>query len=514
MKLFCTASKDTYIANKIINGKLVADDANVGRAGTLDLFRLYNETTLRGTGSQNELSRILIKFDLSGAKALTSSILDLNDKNFSAKMKLYDVRSGHAVPADFNVIVFPLSQSFDEGVGRDISSFGDLDAANFLTRSFSAGSANTWHASGANHFGLLNSDDIDIISSGNLNDGNGVINLFKKQNFKVGTEDLSVDVTKIVSATLAGNIPDEGFRLSFSGSEETDKKSRFVKRFASRHVVNPHIRPKIEISFNDSLEDNRGNFLFDVSGSLFLQNYTRSQRKNITSGSALQAVTGNDCMKLKLRKGSFSFTTDVSQHTQGTDDSQVAGLYSASFAIPSNETTKYDGINTIASLIAKEKEIEFEEFWYSPDGSVGYHTSSLKIKTTDRQTDSLSNFDPEIYTTNLKTEYYKNDTEKVRLFGLDHEKEFNKPVKKPKKRTSEIFDKVYYRIKDRDTGSTVFDFGEDDRSTKVSTDNQGMFFDFKFNILPKGRTYVFEFLIVHRGLRLVLEDSRGNFKVT
>lgn len=165
-------------------------------------------------------------------------------------------------------------------------------------------------------------------------------------------------------------------------------------------------------------------------------------------------------------------------------------------------------------MIAKEKEIEFEEFWYSPDGSVGYHTSSLKIKTTDRQTDSLSNFDPEIYTTNLKTEYYKNDTEKVRLFGLDHEKEFNKPVKKSKKRTSEIFDKVYYRIKDRDTGATVFDFGEDDRSTKVSTDNQGMFFDFKFNILPKGRTYVFEFLIVHRGLRLVLEDSRGNFKVT
>ena len=236
MKLFCTASKDTYIANKIINGKLVADDANVGRAGTLDLFRLYNETTLRGTGSQDEVSRILIKFDLSSAKSLTSSILNVNSENFSAKMKLYDVRSGHAVPADFNVIVFPLSQSFDEGVGRDIASFGDLDVANFHTRSTTSGVANAWHASGANHTGLLGSDDIDIISSGNLSDGSGVVDLFKTQNFKVGTEDLVVDVTKIVSATLAGNIPDQGFRISFSGSEETDTKSRFVKRFASRHV--------------------------------------------------------------------------------------------------------------------------------------------------------------------------------------------------------------------------------------------------------------------------------------
>lgn len=513
MKLFCTASKDTYIANKIINGKLVADDANVGRAGTLDLFRLYNETTLRGSGSQNELSRILIKFDLSGARELTSSILDLNSSNFSAKLRMYDVRSGHAVPANFNVIVFPLSQSFDEGVGRDVGSFGDLDAANFITRSYTSGQANAWYMSGANKQGLLGSNDIDIISSGNLSDGLGVVNLFKTQNFIVGTEDLSVDVTKIVSATLAGNIPDEGFRLSFSGSEETDSKSRFVKRFASRHVANPHIRPKLEISFDDSIEDNRGNFLFDVSGSLFLQNYSRSQQSNIVSGSTLSAVTGDNCMRVKLKKGSYSFVANVSQHTQGTNSSQVAGLYSASFAIPSNVSTKYDSKNSIASLIAKEKEVEFEEFWYSNDGTVGYHTGSITIKTPDRQTTSLGKFDPEVYTTNLKQEYTVDDTERVRIFGLDHEKQYNRPVKRSIKRTSEVFDKMYYRVKDRDTGTIVFDFGESDRSTKISTDNQGMFFDFKFSPLPKGRTYVFEFLVVHRGLRLIVEDSRGNFRV-
>ena len=131
MKIFCTASKDTYITNKIIDGRLVADDANVGRAGTLDLFRLFNETKLRGSGSQDEVSRLLIQFDYANLKALTESKCDLNSSNFSAKLKLYDVQSGHAVPANFNLVIFPLSKSFDEGVGRDVASFGDLDVANF-----------------------------------------------------------------------------------------------------------------------------------------------------------------------------------------------------------------------------------------------------------------------------------------------------------------------------------------------------------------------------------------------
>ena len=38
-----SASKDTYITNKIINSKFRATDANVGQAGTLDLFKLYAE---------------------------------------------------------------------------------------------------------------------------------------------------------------------------------------------------------------------------------------------------------------------------------------------------------------------------------------------------------------------------------------------------------------------------------------------------------------------------------------
>ena len=66
MILQLTASADTYITNKIINNSFSASDANVGRAGTIDLFKLYNESSLTGASGEPystekiELSRGLI----------------------------------------------------------------------------------------------------------------------------------------------------------------------------------------------------------------------------------------------------------------------------------------------------------------------------------------------------------------------------------------------------------------------------------------------------------------------
>ncbi len=515
MKIFCSASKDTYITNKIIDGNKVVDDANVGRAGTLDLFRLYSETILNGTGSQDELSRILIKFDYSKINSLTSSKIDLNSSNFSARMRLYDVRSGHAVPANFNVIAFPLKQSFDEGVGRDVASFRDLDVANFLTASITTSGDAKWYASGANKQGLLGTSGIDIIGSGNL--GSGVELLYGTQNFVKGTEDLNVDITTVVSATIAGLIPDHGFRISFSGSDENDTKTRFVKRFASRHSSNPYIRPKIEVSFDDSLQDHRENFFFDVTGSLFLQNYVRSTAQNIVSGSALIGVSGSECINVKLKKGKFSFVTVASQHVAGTGDiannRYMSGVYSCSFAIPSNESSLYSKTEALSKLIAANKEVIFDEYWYSADGTVGYHTGTLAVKSLARDTIDLHNSDPEIYATNLLHDYDRNSEARIRLFSIDHASEDNTPVKKSIKKKSVIFEKVYYRVKDNDSGRLIFDFGENDNSTRVSTDGSGMFFDFHFNVLPFGRTYLFEYLIVDKNIRKIVKDKRARFSV-
>ena len=132
MYLIITASKDAYITNKIIDSTFSASDANTGRAATMDLFKLYNESVLSGTTNPIELSRALFKFDYTKIRNLTGTILDLNDSSFECRLEMFDIMGGQVTPTNFNLILFPLSQSFDEGVGRDVISFSDLDGGNNL----------------------------------------------------------------------------------------------------------------------------------------------------------------------------------------------------------------------------------------------------------------------------------------------------------------------------------------------------------------------------------------------
>ena len=516
MKIFCTASKDTYITDKILDNIFRAEDANVGRAGTLDLFRLWNETLLNNSGSQNELTRLLVKFDYTKIHALTSSKLDLS--NFNATLKIFDTKAGNAVPANFNVAVMPLSQSFNEGVGRDVAGFDDLDSCNFLTASIStAGTAVLWNTSGANSIGALGDASIDIFQQANFSDGNGLVSVVGSQNFPKGTEDLSIDITTLVSASVAGQMPNYGFRISFSGSEETDTKSRFVKRFASRHVTNPFLRPRIEVSFDDSIQDNHQNFFFDLSGSLFLNSYARSSAANLVSGSALTAVTGENCLMLKLTTGSFAHTVTASQHTMGTIDAAgnnfITGVYSASFAINSFGSSSVDNNDILEDFIAKSGSVKFTEYWYSLDSNVGFHTGSITIKRSSNNSANWTSREPLLDITNLNHSYGVTDEPRFRIFGRDLENEQNQPAKIPINIAPVIFDEVYYRVRNVKDGSLVIDFGESDNSTRVSTDSEGMFFDFHMNAIFGGQTYEFEFLIIDRGQRHVVTSKSLQFTV-
>ncbi|MEC8076849.1 MAG: hypothetical protein VX118_02390, partial [Candidatus Thermoplasmatota archaeon] len=309
--------KDTYITNRIISNKFRATDANVGHAGTLDLFKLHDENTLTGTSEPQELSRLLVKFDLSPLHKLTGSTLDISHSSFTCTLKLYDVYGGQPCPTNFNIIVHPLSKSFDEGTGTDVKVYSHLDSCNFITASVANTSPTLWNSQGANASGILGQSNIDIIASGNLNDGNGVVNLFKTQSFSTGIEDLSIDITTIVSATMAGLLPDHGLRIAFSGSQETDEITRFVKRFASRHASNPRITPRICVQYNDSVHDDHENMFFDLTGSLFLRNYHRGKLANIISGSSLSEITGDNSIRLKVKSGSWYKLVTGSQHKIG-----------------------------------------------------------------------------------------------------------------------------------------------------------------------------------------------------
>ena len=511
------ATKDTYIADKIINNKFRATDANVGLAATLDLFKLYSESTLPGTSSGlNEISRLLIKFDLDPLRALTGSILDYTRSSFNCKLQLFDVIGGQTIPSNFKVIVFPLSQSFDEGRGRDIVSFEDLDSCNFITASASGNTAVNWFLSGANKQGVLGSTNIDIISSGNLSDGNGVVNLWQSQLFTLGTEDLSIDITTLVSATLASQIPDHGFRISFSGTQETDTSTRFVKRFASRHSTNTRIRPRIVVAYDDSTRDDTANFFFDITGSVFLNNFHRGAPANIVSGTSATAISGNDCLVLRLVSGSYQKVITGSQQAIGTNF--VTGVYSASFAISSYDTSDVDklAVGVTASLrdyVVNSGSITFDAFWASLDNRIGYLTSSLTLKANPRSFFSNVEKRLNINVTNSRHAYKSTENVKFRVFAelIDDDTVIFK--KSPIVAQSSIFSQMYYRVVDFNSNDTVIPFERTYGGTLLSTDNDGMYFSLDMTSLDVGRTYELQFLIIDRGIEMIFEDSGARFKV-
>ena len=509
------ASKDTYITDKIIRNSFRAKDANVGEAASLDLFKLYDESSITGITNPIELSRFLIKFDLNPLRSLTGSILNLDSPTFKCELELYDVFGGQTLPSNFKVIAFPLSQSFDEGVGRDVIKFQDLDSANFLTASTSGNSAVLWNLSGANKQGLLDSDDIDIISSGNLNDGSGVVDLWVSQEFPNGTENLSLDVTTVISGTLAGLIPDHGFRISYSGTQETNQETYFVKRFASRHNTNTRKRPALVVKYDDTIQDHHSVFFFDLSGSVFLNNFARGDAADLVSGSALTRITGSDSLMYRLMTGSYEKRVSASQHAFGGSPSTfMTGVYSASFAIDSFGSSSLGATitSTLEDFIRDSGSVKFDSFWESFDGTVGYLTSSLtikKLKTTAFQ-NSETQFIVNI--TNIKESYPKGRKVRFRCVAFDVD-EVVKAVKLPLYRVSDVMTRCYYRIRDAYSNDVIVPFDTTDNSTLMSTDTDGMYFDVFTDDLDPGRSYAFDVLIKNDNNEQIFKDSGGVFRI-
>ena len=508
-----TASKDTYITNKITANSRRVTDANMGKASTIDLFKLYDESVSGSASKPVEMRRGLIKFNFETVKALTASTIDLNSNNFKATLKMFDVYGGQTTPSNFKIIAFPLSKSFDEGNGRDVVSFGDLDSANYITASVTDGVAVGWDLPGAHASGVLGDPNLDVVVSGTIEgpDGSSYLNLTREQMFAVGSEDLSLDVTKIVSATISGQIPNHGFLIAYSASYEKNEKTYFVKRFASRNTSNYLKRPQIVIQYNDTIQDHHGCFIFGTTGSIFLNNDYRSVRRNLTSGAADTEISGKNSLHLLLSSGSstdgtrFTKTVTGSQHYVGQN--QISGTYSASFAISEFESS------TLFHHVKSAGSASFTAIWSSVDETVPFLTSSLTIFRSNR---SAFDNDPKrllVSVTNLQSSYRINDKVRFRVFveDIDREVVFRKT---PFETESQIFTKMYYRVRDVISNEIVIPFEKKVNSTLLSTDSNGMYFDFYMDSLAAGRLYTIDFLISDLGEDLVFTDVAAKFRVS
>ena len=511
-----TASADTYITNKVIDNKFRATDGNVGRAGTLDLFKLFDESSFisastRVTSSVDELSRILIKFDYDEVAKLTSSSLDMNHPSFNVKLELFEAVLGAPVPKDFSIVAYPLSRSWQEGSGRNIGSFADVDAANFFTASYGTSGVSLWNTSGSSARGFMGDSGIDYMISGAV--GGSVIDFGSTQFFDEGPGKLSLDVTEVVSASISNIIQNHGFRISYSGSYENDRKTRFANRFASRHARDATVTPRLVFTWDNSIQDKHRGLLFNVSSSLFLRNFTSGRPAALVSGSSLTPVQGQDCLLLRFVSSSGDTAREstiyvtASQHTGSTTGAGMTGVYSGTFNL-----SRFD--ESFFNTLKNNDEIVLQEIWSSMDKTVGFFTGSILVSKTERTTGGFSNRRLLFTPIGAQSEYEKDTEATIRFFVEDLDKDDNQQAYKlPRKAESIIIDEAYYRIKDVQTGKIIIPFDKKKQSTRISTDSEGMYVQFLTNGLPKNRQLTIDMLLVDRGMEKLVKMNDINFRI-
>lgn len=481
------ADKDTYITDRVVEGERKTS-ANVGGAASLDLFKLYGYTQ-SGSNPNIELSRLLVHFDLDPLRDLvTAGKLDINNGSFTCNLKLFDVYNGQPTPRDFDVTVHPLSRSFDEGLGRDIVFYGDVDTANFLTGSRTDG---PWILSGANSGGPAASP-VDYIAPYEV-----------VQHFTTGEEDLNVDVTAAIRDMLSGTIPDKGFRISLTSSLEVDNRTYFVKRFGGRIAYNSDKHPQLIVKFDDSIQDDTSNLTFDEASNFFLYNYVHGTPTNITG------VSGSNCIGLNMvtevSGGYLTFGFTGSQHTFGVNP--APGIYSASVEIPLSDAR-------LIEKLALSGTVKFIPVWASLPDTGGYVTgSAVYVVPASR---GATTIEPKRYTvsvTGLKPDLDITEITSLRVNIFDEGSPRIFKVKTPVELPGLIIHDVFYSVRDAATDAIRVPFDRTKKSTRVSSDAQSMYFRLDASNLVPGRAYVIDILIATDGNEQVYRNASPSFRV-
>lgn len=487
MKLTVTASADTYITNRVIKGEK-RERANLGLAGTLDLFKLYGYTsTQAGTGSvpNLELSRLLLKFPIAQLSSLPWA-----SSSFRARLIVKDIYGGQTTPDSYSILVCPLSKSWDEGRGRDIALFNDVDSCNYVTASINGGIVNLWNAPGAFSTGSAASSVDRII------DVNGT-DLSATQQFVNGDEDLNVDVTNAVSATLANQIPDSGFCLAMSPEYENDDKTYFVKRFYSRHTQFTNFVPKLVVSWDDSLLDDSPAPTFDAQNIFVHKHDIRGRLSNFVSSSSSPVAVA---MRLQTR---------VSGSTRDyvlTGSRFEKGIYVFSGTITLDQP--------LQDQLQHSGSVTFQKYLQSIDGTVGFATGTSLTFRKDFDTNAIPTKNVYATVTGVPAAVSVNSLFVARCFIDDLASRTDSAVTRQlRQRATVLYRDVHYSIRQASSSEAVVDVDTVTNSTRLSNDSGGYYFRLPTSCLVPGNAYEIDVYLHDGAETFLLQRNACKFAV-
>lgn len=279
-------------SNTIASG--VYQNFNSGQNAVTDLWYGGGGTDT-APERRNSISRFVVKFDLDELSE-KFALKDINQNVVAS----YRLKMTNAIPSDrilepeyefdvldkrisasYDLIVFPVNKDWDEGRGYD------LFKENYLVRQrgnpLLSGYSNWNSATLASNW-----DEPGIFTNPTASTA---VTQYSTQHFDLGNENIDVDITGIVNDWLSGGSQNNGLGIAYRRDYELlSTDTRYVASFFTEKT-NTAFKPYIEVTYNQSFQDDRLQVTNNRTSRLFLYTYSGNNAVNYFSAGTVDVQT-------------------------------------------------------------------------------------------------------------------------------------------------------------------------------------------------------------------------------
>ena len=427
MNIFLYAAADSTIYK---HKDLV--DLNTGFDEILELENTYSEL------SGHRVSRFLMRFDFENS-GVSDDIL-VNSEYF-LNLKITESKE---VKHKGALQVFPVAESWEEGVGRRYDTEVSYEGVTWKSRS---NTRLSWESEGASFIRSTES-------------GPDAEELVCEYKFVKRTSDVSLNITKIVEKWITGDIENNGLLIKFKDENlSAEGKIDFFSKDTNT-IYSPYVR----IGYND--------YYFDPcecipSEKLECLYETQDEQTNTTGSTLTQGspciisgsaglVSGSDCI----------VTSDWSGLPSGSPCiiSGSAGLVSGSDCAVSGSLSTPNDTSDCNAILSRTTTLQQSKINHITEDDVVIKLRGIKAKVSVKESVRIK--------VGVREKYPPKTFQKHSNYSQ------NNYVDHP----------IYYSIRDADTHEMRVPM---DKYSRINCDANGHYFDFDFGCLSVGRIYEF-----------------------